>query len=68
MALSEARKAANAKWDKKNMTTLGCKVKRETAIKFKEYASKQGKTANTILKEYVDECIKDNSKTITVTK
>lgn len=57
MAISEARKKANAKWDKENMTTLGCKVKKEEAVAFKEYAKAQGKTANTVLKEYVLECI-----------
>lgn len=58
MALSQARKNANAKWDKENMTTLGCKVKRTEAAAFKAYAQAQGKTSNTILKEYVQECIK----------
>ena len=57
MALSESRKKANAKWDKENMITLGCRVKREEAAAFKEYAKEQGKTANTVLKEYVYECI-----------
>ena len=40
------------------MTTLGCKVKRTEAAAFKAYAQAQGKTSNTILKEYVQECIK----------
>lgn len=40
------------------MTTLGCKVKKEEAAAFKEYAKEQGKTSNTVLKEYVQECIK----------
>ena len=59
MPLSEARKKANAKWDKDNMTTLGCKVKKAEAAAFKQYAKEQGKTANTVLKEYVMECIKE---------
>ena len=29
--VTEARKRANAKWDKENMVVLACKVKRETA-------------------------------------
>ena len=57
MALSDAKKKANAKWDKGNMTTLGCKVKKEEAAAFKEYASERGKTSNTVLKEYVLQCI-----------
>ncbi len=39
------------------MTTLGCKVKKAEAEAFKEYAAGQGKTANTVLKEYVIQCI-----------
>ena len=39
------------------MATLGCRVKKEEAEAFKEYAKEQGKTANTVLKEYVFQCI-----------
>lgn len=39
------------------MTTLGCKVKRTEADAFKAYAAQQGKTGNTLLKEYVMQCI-----------
>ena len=31
MAVSDAQKKAAAKWDKENMTTLGCKVKKSEA-------------------------------------
>ena len=57
MSIPESRKRANTKWDKENMATLGCRVKKEQAAAFKEYAAAQGKTANTVLKEYVEECI-----------
>lgn len=57
MATSESQKRASLKWDKTNMATLGCKVRKEQAAAFKEYAAAQGKTANTVLKEYVEECI-----------
>lgn len=57
MPISAKKKASNAKWDKQNMATLGCKVKKEQAEKFKKYASEQGKTANAILKDYVMEKI-----------
>lgn len=57
MAISEAQKKSRDKWDKENMTTLGCKVKKTEATAFKEYAAKQGKTANTVLKEFVISCI-----------
>ena len=58
MAVSQAQKKANAKWDKENMTTLGCKVKKGEAAQFKEYAKQQGTTANSLLKNYVLSSIK----------
>lgn len=62
MSLSEARKAANAKWDKETMSTLACKVKKAEAAAFKEYCARQGKTSNTVLKEFVLETIEQNTK------
>ena len=59
MAPSEAQKRASNKYNLKNMSTLGCKVKKEEAEAFKQYAAKQGKTANTLLKEYVLRCISE---------
>lgn len=57
MAVSEAQKRASNKYNQKHMATLGCKVKKEQALKFKEYAAQKNKTANTVLKEYVLKCI-----------
>lgn len=57
MAVPKSKRAANDKWDKENMTTLGCKVKKDEAAAFKEYAKEQGKTSNTVLKEFVYKCI-----------
>lgn len=53
MAISEAHKRANQKWDKENMMTLGVRLKKKDAMAFKEYAAAQGRTANALLKEYV---------------
>lgn len=61
MPVSEKKKISNAKWDKDNMATLGCRVRKEEATAFKEYAANQGKTANTVLKEYVQECINSSN-------
>ena len=36
---------------------LACKVKKQQAAAFKEYAAQRGKTSNTMLKEYVIDCI-----------
>ena len=57
MPVSEKKKASNARWDRENMTTLGCRVKKEEAALFKAYCAQEGKTSNTVLKEYVMECI-----------
>lgn len=57
MPVSDKKKASNAKWDRENMATLGCRVKKEDAIAWKAYCAKQGKTSNTVLKEYVLKCI-----------
>lgn len=57
MAIAESRKRANAKWDKENMTTLGCKIKRDQATAFKAYCENQGSTSNTVLKDFVLGCI-----------
>lgn len=57
MAVSEAKKKANAKWDSENMATLACKVKRTQAEAFKSYCAERGQTSNTVLKDYVLDCI-----------
>ena len=57
MAISDAHKNANRKWDKQNMLTIGVRLKRDEALAFKEYAARQGRTANAVLKEFVMACI-----------
>lgn len=57
MAVSEAKKKANAKWDSENMATLACKVKRAQAEAFKVYCEIQGRTSNAVLRDYVLGCI-----------
>lgn len=61
MSPSEAQKKASLKWDKENMTVLGCKVRKAQAEAFKSYCTNQGKTSNMVLKEYVVNCIKDDT-------
>ena len=53
MAVTESRKKANAKWDAENMTTLGCRVKKDQAERFKAYCAEIGKTSNAVLRDYV---------------
>lgn len=62
MPISEAKKRSNAKWDSQNMATLACKVKKTQAAKFKSYCETQGKTSNTMLREYVLDCIGEKGR------
>lgn len=57
MPISDKKKASNAKWNKENITTLGCSVKKEEAALFKQFCKDQGKTSNTVLKDFVLACI-----------
>ena len=57
MAVSKSQQKARDKWDKENMATLGCKVKRDQAERFKLYAKEHGTTANALLRDFVLEVI-----------
>lgn len=57
MAVSDAKKKANAKWDSENMATLACKVKKMQADMFKAYCADTGHTSNAVLRDYVLRCI-----------
>lgn len=59
----ESQKKARNKWDKENMANLSCKVKKEQAERFKEYAAYTGTTANALLKKFVLETIEKAEKT-----
>lgn len=60
MAPTEAQKKASAKYQKENIASLACRVKKEQAEKFKAYCAEQGKTSNAVLREYVLDCIKES--------
>lgn len=62
MPVPKAKKEANAKWDKSNMLTIGCRLRVEDAQSFKEYAKQKKTTANTLLKEYVFSCLFEQEK------
>lgn len=53
MSVSDGQKKARDKWDKENMSVLGCKVKKSQAIRFKAIAAERGTTANGLLKDFV---------------
>lgn len=54
MAVSDARKKANAKWDKENMTIIGCKVRKDYAARFRAACAAAGTTPNAVLKQAAD--------------
>lgn len=57
MALTEAKKRANAKYQAKTIASLACRVKKEQAEAFKAYCESAGKTSNAALKDFVLSCI-----------
>lgn len=57
MAPSDAQKRATKKYQKENIASLACRVKKEQAEKFKAYCEAQGKTSNAVLREFVMSCI-----------
>lgn len=57
MPPSESQKRATAKWQRENMSTLVCKMRKEQADAFKEYAAANGTTANNMIKEFVLRCL-----------
>jgi hypothetical protein len=48
MPVSESRRRANNKWDAANMTTLGCRMRRDDAEKFKGACYSAGTTPNAV--------------------
>ena len=57
MSPSDAQKKASAKYQKENIASLACRVRKEQAESFKRYCNSIGKTTNAVLREYVLECI-----------
>ena len=57
MAPTEAQKRASAKYQRENIASLTCRVKREQAEKFMAYCESMGKTSNAVLRDYVLDCI-----------
>lgn len=57
MAPSDAQKRATKKYQKENIASLACRVKKEHAEKFKAYCDSVGKTSNAVLREYVLTCV-----------
>lgn len=60
--VSDSQKKARNKWDAENMMTLGCRVKKEQAEKFKARAKELKTTANTLLKRFVLDTIGESDE------
>lgn len=59
MALSEAKKQSNAKWDKENMAYQTVKVRRELLDQFKAACAARGDKVNTVLRVAMERYIKE---------
>lgn len=57
VTVSKAQKKASAEYQRKNIASLACRVKKDEAEAFKEYCNSIGKTSNAVLREYVMQCI-----------
>ena len=55
MPISRSKRASNNKWDKENMTVLGCKVKKEDAERYRAAAEAAGTTINAVLKQALED-------------
>ena len=62
MALTDAKRRANNKYIKENMTTLGCKMRRDDAEEFKVACRMAGKTPNAIFKAAADQFMEDYNR------
>lgn len=62
MALTDARRRANNKYIKENMTIVACKVRKDYAERVKDLAARNGTTVNAIIKTALDNYIKENEK------
>ena len=63
MAPTNAQKKASAKYQRENIASLACRVKKEQAEKFKIYCAEKGKTSNAVLRDYVLDCIGEKQDT-----
>lgn len=58
--ITESRKKANKKWDKENMITLSCKVRKELAENLRKYADSQGLTIGVYARCAMEYCKNNN--------
>ena len=59
MTISEKKKASNYKWDRENMTTLGCRLRRDYAERIKAAAAAAGTTPSSIMRRALDDFMRE---------
>lgn len=57
--VTEAKKRSNAKWDKENMTVVGCKMRKSKADEFKAACKLVGTTPNAVFRKAMDEFMEE---------
>lgn len=57
--VTEAKKRSNAKWDKENMTVIGCKTRKSKADEFKAACKLSGTTPNAVFRKAMDEFMEE---------
>ena len=57
MAVSRAKRTSNNKWDKENMKLVACKIRKEDAEAFKQYAEDNNTNTNALLRNYIYSCL-----------
>ena len=60
--MNEARKRANVKWDKENMTTLACRVTKIRAQAFKDACAALDTLPSRVFQEAIDRTIAEANK------
>lgn len=58
--VSEKKKISNKKWDKENMVTVSCKLRREKAADLRNYADSIGLTIGIYARRAMEYCKNNN--------
>lgn len=61
MTMTDAQRAANRRWDKKHMSTVGCRVNDRQRAKLNEYAEAHKTSLHALIKAYLLGLIEENS-------
>ena len=55
--VSESHKKGNLKWDRENMKSVSCRLRKDEAELFKEYCTANNTTPGAVLKNYIHELL-----------